>query len=523
MKKFFYIIYLISAFNLLGQFSTFIVNKPTSTDPNEVTIAINSVSPNNIAAGANINYFYHSANGGKTWVQSNMSSTLGVWGDPCLVYDTEGNLYYGHLSNPVSGYWIDRIVIQKSTDNGLTWDNGSGIGYTYPKNKDKEWIAVDHSNSIYRNNIYVSWTEFDGYASTAAGDSSRILFSRSTNTGENWSEPLVISDVAGNCVDEDETVEGAVPAIGPDGEIYIAWAGPLGLMFDRSFDGGENFGKDIFISEIPGGWDFAIPGINRANGLPITACDISNSEFRGNVYVCWADQRNGTADTDIYFVKSTDKGSTWGETIKVNNDSSGKQQFFPWMTVDSTNGNIYTVFYDRRSTSNNYTDVYIARSTDGGETFENYLVTNEPFNPTSSYFFGDYTNIAAYNGKIYPIWMQLQDGKRSVHCSVIDDKNLVVGIEPDKIEIPESYSLLQNYPNPFNGETKIGYSIPISGDVEIELFNILGERVAVLESGLKTAGYHEISISSNSLNSGVYFYSSHSNNYSDQKKLIVLK
>jgi hypothetical protein len=57
---------------------------------------------------------------------------------------------------------------------------------------------------------------------------------------------------------------------------------------------------------------------------------------------------------------------------------------------------LYFVFYDRRNTANNFTDVYVARSTDGGETFTNFKVSQSSFNPTSGVFFGDYTNIAAY-------------------------------------------------------------------------------------------------------------------------------
>ena len=53
-------------------------------------------------------------------------------------------------------------------------------------------------------------------------DHSRILFSKSTDGGENWSEPLKISQFEGDCEDDDNTTEGAVPAIGPNGEIYVS-------------------------------------------------------------------------------------------------------------------------------------------------------------------------------------------------------------------------------------------------------------------------------------------------------------
>ena len=76
----------------------------------------------------------------------------------------------------------------------------------------------------------------------------------------------------------------------------------------------------------------------------------------------------------------------------------GKQQFFTWMTVDQATGFIYIVFYDRREHPNEMTDVYLAVSRDGGETFENMKISESPFDPMSSVFFGDYTNISACNG-----------------------------------------------------------------------------------------------------------------------------
>lgn len=414
---------------LNAQFTNVMVNTPSTTDAEEVAIAVNVTNPAYVAAGANISYFFSSSNSGTSWTQKRMNSTLGVWGDPCLLYDHNGYLYFGHLSNPVSGYWIDRIVVQRSTDNGTTWNDGAGIGYRSPKNQDKEWLAVDMHSPLCKGNLYVSWTEFDNYGSTAGTDSSRILFSKSTDKGLSWNTPVLVSDRSGDCVDEDNTVEGAVPTVGPNGEIYISWAGPLGLMFDKSTNGGASFGTDKFISTIPGGWDFAIPGIYRANGLPITLCDTSRLATRGNIYVLWGDQRNGTDNTDVFISRSTDGGNSWSAAMKVNQDNSGRQQFFPWMTIDQTTGFLYVVYYDRRNTTGNATDVYVSRSTDGGLTFQDFKVSNSSFTPSSSVFFGDYTNIAAFNRKIYPIWMRLDNSTLSVYTALITDTTRVVPVE----------------------------------------------------------------------------------------------
>src|SRR4030067_601612 len=127
--------------NSFSQFKNIRIDGPQSWDPNEVTIAINPLNPNILAAAANIDHFYLSTNGGLNWSECHLSAMLGVYGDPALLFDSLGNLYYAHLSDPVSGYWIDRIVVQRSTNYGLTWNDGAGVGYFSPKNQDKEWLA----------------------------------------------------------------------------------------------------------------------------------------------------------------------------------------------------------------------------------------------------------------------------------------------------------------------------------------------------------------------------------------------
>jgi hypothetical protein len=421
------ILVFVVSIKIFSQYQNIRVDGPNSYSPEEVTIAINPLNPDILAAGANIDHFYRSTNAGLTWIESHLvSNALGVWGDPVVMFDSLGNLYYGHLSNPISGWWIDRIVVQRSTNNGVTWNDGVGIGQgIQPQAQDKEWLAVDHTQSPYRRNIYVTWTEFDDYGSSNPADSSRIRFSKSTDQGITWSDAITISERSGNCIDSDNTTEGAVPTVGPNGEIYVSWAGPLGLMFDKSTDGGNTWGTDVFVSDIPGGWDFDVSGIYRCNGLPITMCDISNSPYRGYIYIVWSDQRNGATNTDIFMSRSTDGGNSWTSAIKVNDDATTRHQFFVWSAIDLSTGHLWFVFYDRRNTTGSATDVFVAKSTDGGNTFENFKVSESAFTPSSGIFFGDYTNIAAWNGKVYPIWMRLQNSELSVWVAPLQDSTVV--------------------------------------------------------------------------------------------------
>jgi len=510
----------------LTQYQNVRVSAVGSNTPEEVSIAINPTNPSNLAAGANIDYYYYSTNGGLNWTQGRLTSSLyGVYGDPCLVYDALGNLFFGHLSNPPSpGYWIDRIVVQKSTNGGINWTVGASIGFSPPrKNQDKEWLVADMTNSPYRNNLYVAWTEFDYYGSAASTDSSRILSSRSTDAGTTWSTPVRVSERAGDCIDEDNTVEGAVPAVGPNGEVYTSWSGPLGILFDKSTDGGVTWGRDVFVSDQPGGWDFMIPGIYRCNGMPITVCDVSNSPYRGTIYINWSDQRNGTSNTDVFLSKSTDGGTTWSPAQMVNNDLTAAQQFFSWMALDQVTGYVYVVFYDRRGTQSNATDVYLARSTDGGATFSNFKVSQSSFTPSSTVFFGDYTGIAAYHRKICPIWMRLDGSALSVWTAIVNDSTAVS--VPEGVGYASSFALQQSYPNPFNPSTMIRFDVASREHVTLKVFDALGREITTLVDRIVEPGEHTVVFSAwdYQLSSGTYFYRMTAGHFVQTRKFVLLE
>ena len=303
--------------------------------------------------------------------------------------------------------------------------------------------------------------------------------------------------------------------------MYTSWGGPLGIMFDRSTDGGETFGEDVFVTDQPGGWDFDVPGIYRCNGMPVTVCDVSDSPYRGNIYIAFGDQRNGTDDTDVFFIRSTDGGDTWGDVVRVNNDQAVSHQFFPWMTVDQSTGNIYLVFYDRRDQTGNATDVYMAKSADGGETFTNFKVSESPFTPYSYVFFGDYTNIAAVDGKVYPIWMRMDSGQLSVWTAIIEEP---VGVEPGEVPpVVRGFDMAQNYPNPFNPVTTINYDLQEPGSVDLTVYNVKGQLVRTLVSGYQTTGRHTVTWKAEGVSSGVYFYRITVDGHSVVRKCTILK
>lgn len=341
-----------------------------------------------------------------------------------LIFDPNGSAYFFHLSRPSQKEWIDRIVCQRSTDGGMTYENpGTYMGLNPPKKQDKPWACADFTSSRWKNNIYVTWTQFDAYDSKLPGDSSNIMFSLSSDAGASWSDAMRINKLAGDCIDSSNSTEGAVPCVGPNGEIYVAWSVYDKIIFDRSLDGGATWlADDIEAGIQPGGWTYDIPDIFRCNGLPITGCDISNSPYRGNIYVNYSDIRQGANDADVFLIRSTDGGNSWSESIRVNDDpvGNGKQQFMSWMSVDRITGNIYIIYYDRRNFDDSRTEVFLARSTDGGAWFSNIRISEEPFKPVKGVFFGDYIGVDAHNDFAACIWQRLDGSKLSILYTGID-------------------------------------------------------------------------------------------------------
>ena len=400
--------------------------------PCEPSIAISPANPDIMVAGSVLDNVHRSTDGGWTWKSETLTSRYGVFGDPCVIASPKGDFYYLHLSNPDGQAWssealLDRIVIQRGKGKGKRWNKGAGMGLNAQKDQDKEWAAV----SVNGRSLVSCWTQFDKYDSRLASDSSIILCSTSNRKATVWTEPVRVNKLAGDCRDGDWTVEGAVPDIAADGTIYVAWAHADTIWMDRSMDGGVTWlKKDLRVAQIAGGWDCVVRGFNRANGMPVTRVDRSNGPHSGRVYVNWTDNRNGPDDQDVWLVYSDDGGTSWTAPIRVNDDPAGAQQFFTWMDVDDITGYVHIVFYDRRKAAAKYpdpaikpswnTEVYVASSYDGGDTWRNLLVSEKSFRPQEKIFFGDYNNISAYGGRVRPIWTRNDKGILSIWTAFMD-------------------------------------------------------------------------------------------------------
>ncbi|MCB0731300.1 MAG: T9SS type A sorting domain-containing protein [Ignavibacteriae bacterium] len=88
---------------------------------------------------------------------------------------------------------------------------------------------------------------------------------------------------------------------------------------------------------------------------------------------------------------------------------------------------------------------------------------------------------------------------------------------------PNEFVLSQNYPNPFNPETSIAYSLADAGVVKISIFNSIGEEIQTLVNESKSAGNYNVSFNASNLPSGIYFYQMTSGNFTQTKRMILMK
>ena len=138
---------------------------------------------------------------------------------------------------------------------------------------------------------------------------------------------------------------------------------------------------------------------------------------------------------------------------------------------------------------------------------------------------------AGANGSAVPKVLAANDffGGTAVDQMYVDDyyynPNSIwpTGINLISGEVPSDYNLSQNYPNPFNPTTNIKFSIPTQGLVTLKVFNSLGKEVATLVNEVTNTGTYVVDFDAGSLASGVYFYRLQSGDFSETKRMMLIK
>jgi hypothetical protein len=328
------------------------------------------------------------------------------------------------------------------------------------KHKDAPHVYFDKERNLW----HTAWTQFDVYKSKLKRDLSVIYYSRS-DEGKSWGTPKQLNTVSGDCLDGDSTVKGPMPCVGTLGEVYVAWAAPQGLAFQRSLDSGKTWLKEEkIIAPIKKGWASKVDGL-KTNGLPFIACDLSKGEFRGRIYVCWSDEKNGEKNKDVFLVYSDDKGEHWTEPVLVSYRPNHKEQFKPCMKVDTILGYLYLLYFDKQNFSEGKeTDLYLALSKNGGLKFDYYKVNERSF-----LFNSNFMELLDDNG-MKARWVQVDGSKRFglyevlVNDSTISSYNL--GEYNNEMQIERSFKFTDKIKLDFKIKTNTFLSVVITKPLE---------------------------------------------------------
>jgi len=129
---------------------------------------------------------------------------------------------------------------------------------------------------------------------------------------------------------------------------------------------------------------------------------------------------SATSDIQSFF------GATWTEPIRLNDDSTGHDQFFPWVTV-SPRGEVGVLFYDRRDDpGNTLLDIYLAYSPDGENWLPNQRISTESFNGSYGYhqsggvFIGDYIGLVMTDSHAYGVWCDTRNLRADMYAGIIE-------------------------------------------------------------------------------------------------------
>jgi len=398
----------------------------------ETYVTVNPRRPRNLAGGSNEIFrdpmrAYASFDNGASWTgvdaplppPLNGTNDTRFGSDPSLVFDTRGNLFYSYIvvffggGNGING---TELAVAKSTDGGKSFGSVNFFSFSSGTDhfNDKPMITSDRSlASPFRDNIYVAWDAASG-GSSAGG----IRVAHSSDHGATFTV-----NRADGPHGQGRSI-GAVPFVGPNGELYVAWNdfAANAITLNRSFDGGNTWGTPVVVSFKSLAFDIAVPAESFRGALEYPACDSDRSGgiHNGRLHCAWMDI-TPLGTTDIFTAFSDDSGATWSARQSVTDALGLVDRFNQWLSVDPTDGSVNVSFYDTRNDASGnrfQTDIYFTASTDGGVNWRrpNTRVSSESSNehdcngvfPCAAINYGnqqgDYSGLASFGGVSHPIW-----------------------------------------------------------------------------------------------------------------------
>ncbi|MEJ2617793.1 MAG: YCF48-related protein [Ignavibacteriaceae bacterium] len=255
-----------------------------------------------------------------------------------------------------------------------------------------------------------------------------------------------------------------------------------------------------------------------------SACTSNTTEYLYSV--CFSDVSNGwVAGGKGTILKTTDSGITW------NPQNSGTTDNLLDVCFINSDIGFAACRYD-----------VLLKTTDGGTTWSSQIIDDIYYSNIS---FIDSNNVLIVNRSSIlhtkdggQNWIPQKIGttnslygvSKTGNCWIVVGDNGAmlrssfgeVGIE-DKNEIPATFGLNQNYPNPLNPETKISYSTPRASFITLKIYDILGKEVAALVNEEKPAGSYEVEFNAEGLSSGIYFYQLQAGEFTETKKMVLLR
>ncbi len=375
----------------------------------ETTIGVDPTNPLRLVGGFNdcrgfggasrngVSGWGFSTDGGANWtgVQTGLpkfaGADFGTRGDPSIDVDSAGNFYYASLYTRAG---VAQLLISvhkgRFTDSTFTW-NTPTFATSAPVDADKEHIGVDRRSGS--ETLYVSYTNF-GVAPR------RIEVVRSTDGGATWSAPVILAS---------GDVQGSVPRVGPDGEVYVLWAtwpgAPRTLRIRKSTTW-PVFGPEVTAVTMTPARN---PVFNSRNPqFPGLEIDRTSGANRGRLYATFDDGRlGGAAQVGTIFLIHSPDGSdgSWSAPIRLDDDAdppsmTETDRWFSWPAVDAA-GVVHIGWYDRRlrGASPALTDVFSTQFRVATGVSPNVRITDRsfPMNVPSRCTpnFGDYNGSTA--------------------------------------------------------------------------------------------------------------------------------
>jgi hypothetical protein len=418
----------------------------------------------------------------------------------CISSDANGNSFLSGYFQGVATFdtltlntfGSDDIFIARYDSNGnCLWAKQAG-GTKY---ESSNGICVDEQGSLY----------ITGYFSSDIATFGDIQLTNSTTNNSD----IFLSkyDYNGNCI-------WAKSAGGPliDYGFGVAVDSNKNSFVTGAFEGtavfdtiklNSNGSYDIFIAKYDSGgrcqWAKNAGNINSDFGMAIAIDSKGDRYFTGEFNGAASFGTIGIFATPSYgvFIVKNSEVSVPVELSSFAFTTVNNAVRLDWETITETNNNFFNI--ERRSPNGLWESIGLVKGAGNSLLPIKYLYFDKELLPNGNYYYR--LKQIDYNGQY----------KYSKEIEV--EINL----------IPKEYSLQQNYPNPFNPSTVISYSLPSSSNINLVVYNTLGQTIKTLESGYKPAGNYSINFNASALPSGIYFYKLEAGSFSQIKKMILIK